>query len=137
LIVIDASIATKWLSNEPDSAAAARLLERDDSFVAPDIILAETANALWKKQRAGDIDASGLADAIAALLAIDLVLVRTGDLLKDAAILAASHRHPVYDCLYLALARREGAMLATADLRLARLSDRENVKTWRPDGPEI
>jgi predicted nucleic acid-binding protein len=135
LIVLDASITTKWFSNEPDSAAVARLLEREDTFVAPDIILAETANALWKKQRAGDIEASGLEEAITALLAADLVLVRSAELLKEATILAADHGHPVYDCLYLALARREGATLATADKLLARLSRQANVKIWRPDEP--
>jgi predicted nucleic acid-binding protein len=135
LIVVDASIVTKWLANEPDSAAAARLLDRDDSFAAPDIILAETANALWKKQRAGEIEASELADAITVLLAADLMLVLSAELLKDAAALAAAHGHPVYDCLYLALARRETATLATADRLLARLSRQHGIKTWQPGKP--
>jgi predicted nucleic acid-binding protein len=135
VIVIDASIATKWLANEPDSVAAARLLERDDSFAAPDIILAETANALWKKQRAGEIEVNGLAEAITALLVADLMLVRSAELLKDAVLLAAAHGHPVYDCLYVALARREGATLATADRLLARLSKQQRVRTWRPGEP--
>jgi len=32
--------------------------------------------------------------------------------------------HPVYDCLYLALARREAAVLLTADQRLQQLASR-------------
>lgn len=132
MIVIDASIATKWLSAEPDSAKAARILERDDAFIAPDIVLAETANALWKKHRAGDIDQNGLDDAVAALLAADLVMIGTNELLKDATVLAARHQHPVYDCLYLALAQRRAAVLATADDRLARLSRSVRIAVWMP-----
>jgi predicted nucleic acid-binding protein len=132
LIVIDASIATKWLSAEPDSAKAARILERDDAFIAPDIVLAETANALWKKYRTGDIDKGGLDDAVAALLAADLVLIGTSELLKEATALAAAHKHSVYDCLYLALAQHRGAVLATADDRLARLSRSVQITVWMP-----
>jgi predicted nucleic acid-binding protein len=36
--------------------------------------------------------------------------------------LACHLDHPVYDCLYLALARREAAILLTDDQRLQRLA---------------
>lgn len=41
-------------------------------------------------------------------------------LLPAAFRLAADRDHPVYDCVYLALAMREGIPLLTADLKLAR-----------------
>jgi predicted nucleic acid-binding protein len=41
----------------------------------------------------------------------------------EALALACHLNHPVYDCLYLALARREAAFLLTADQRLQRLAD--------------
>lgn len=41
----------------------------------------------------------------------------------EALALACHLNHPVYDCLYLALARREAALLLTADQRLKRLAD--------------
>ena len=43
--VIDASVACKWFFNEPLSAEARRLAASDATFVAPDMILAECANA--------------------------------------------------------------------------------------------
>ena len=42
----------------------------------------------------------------------------------EALALACHLDHPVYDCLYLALARREAALLLTADQRLLQLAAR-------------
>lgn len=41
------------------------------------------------------------------------------DLVDEAARLSILLNHPIYDCFYLALARREDAPLITADKRLA------------------
>jgi predicted nucleic acid-binding protein len=41
----------------------------------------------------------------------------------EALALAIHLQHPVYDCLYLALARREAATLISADQRLLRLAE--------------
>jgi predicted nucleic acid-binding protein len=38
--------------------------------------------------------------------------------------LACHHHHPVVDCLYLALARREAATLISMDRRLQKLAER-------------
>lgn len=47
------------------------------------------------------------------------------DALQVEALALACHLdHPVYHCLYLALARREAAQLLTADQRLQRLAAR-------------
>ena len=42
----------------------------------------------------------------------------------EALALACHLDHPVYDCLYLALARRVAALLLTADQRLLQLAAR-------------
>ena len=55
LYVVDASVVLKWFLPEPDSAAADFLLEQflndEVELIAPDLILLETANALWKRVR--------------------------------------------------------------------------------------
>ena len=53
--VIDASVACKWFFNEPLSAEARRLAASDATFVAPDMILAECANAAWRRVRDGTV----------------------------------------------------------------------------------
>jgi len=42
----------------------------------------------------------------------------------EALALACHLNHPVYDCLYLALARREAATLISTDRRLRNLAER-------------
>ena len=103
--VVDASVAIKWLVDEPLSAQAARLLDDDLPLAAPELIYAEAANALWAIARRGRIVAADVREAL--------------DLLADAplTVLAADLDHPVYDCLYLALALQEQRPVITADRR--------------------
>ena len=53
-LVVDASVAAKWLAPEPESPFAAALL--DDELAAPDLIFAEVGNILWKNQLRGEMD---------------------------------------------------------------------------------
>jgi predicted nucleic acid-binding protein len=52
-VVVDASVALKWVIEEPGSDAAVAL--RSESLIAPDLWLAEAANALWRRTRLGDL----------------------------------------------------------------------------------
>ena len=60
--VVDASAAAKWLAPEPESAQADTLLEHD--LVVPDLVFAEVANILWKKQLRREMTSSDLAQWI-------------------------------------------------------------------------
>ena len=53
-LVIDASIAIKWVVEEPGTAAALSLLEKA-RLIAPELLLAECANILWKKVRGKEL----------------------------------------------------------------------------------
>ena len=57
------------------------------------------------------------------------------DLVDQAAGIARRHLHPTYNCLYLALARREDAMLATFDTSLAALATTLTIPLWSPEAP--
>lgn len=57
-LVVDASVAVKWLIEEPASELADRLLDDDHDLLAPELLLAEVLNAAWRRQRQGDIDAA-------------------------------------------------------------------------------
>jgi predicted nucleic acid-binding protein len=57
LIVVDASVAVKWFIHEPDRPAARRLLVPQSRLIAPDLIVAEVASAMWKRVVAGEGDA--------------------------------------------------------------------------------
>lgn len=136
-IVVDASIAVTWFAEEPGSAAASQLLAGTEQLIVPDLLFVETANALWKKHAAGDLDAAAVEQSITTLLAGDFTVVPAADFLKEASALAVALRHPVYDCAYLALAQRYSATLATADKRLSALAKglkNPPVAMWRAKG---
>ena len=77
----------------------------------------------WKLQRSAGL--AGMDPQQLLADAADLVDQIEPDrhLQVEALALACHLNHPVYDCLYLALARREAAFLLTADQRLQRLAD--------------
>lgn len=114
--VVDASVAAKWLAPEPDSPQAEALL--DDDLIVPDLLFAEVANILWKKQLRGELDAAAAHFGARWLLQVPLQVHDSAGLLVDALAMALQLQHPAYDCFYLALARGVDAPLVTADRRL-------------------
>jgi predicted nucleic acid-binding protein len=50
-LIIDACVAIKWFVPEPGHEAATALLEGNSDLLAPDWLLIEVANALWKQWR--------------------------------------------------------------------------------------
>lgn len=134
-LVLDASVAIKWFAGEPDATVALGLLADGAAFVAPDILLLETAAVLLKKERRREL-ARG--SAVAALLDLDRIgceLIPQAGLLHIAAGLATAERHGLFDCLYLAVARERRLPLATFDRRLAALATRLQIPLWSPDTP--
>lgn len=129
-IVVDASIAFLWFVNEPDRWGARQLLETDSGLLAPDLMAAEVTNAWWKRHRRRQMDAIDVEQAVTHLLALGIGWTASTPLLRPAARLAMELDHPIYDCLYLALAVSHDAPLATADARLREAAERIGVRVW-------
>ena len=122
--IVDASVALKWYFREPGCEAATRLLldaiEGARDLVAPDWIVAEVANVLWKKVKRKECSSSQ-ARAILERFSIDAPqLVESVALVPRALELSLRLGESVYDCLYLAAAIESDAALVTADAGLAR-----------------
>lgn len=47
-VVVDSCVAVKWFLREPDAALAVKLLAPDVETIAPDFVMLEIANVLWK-----------------------------------------------------------------------------------------
>ena len=114
-IVVDASAAIKWVVEEEGSDAAAALSRQE--LLAPSLVMAECANALWAKARRGELTASEVIERIQILFEAPVELVPLESLIEPAAELALKLDHPIYDCLYLALARQRSGFVVTADRR--------------------
>ena len=114
-IVVDASVALKWVLDEPGSEAAAAL--RDQELIAPALWLAEAANGLWRHARIGDISGDEATVYFSELLKAPVAALPTEPHLERALKLAMEIGHPVYDCIYLALALHHRTHVVTADRR--------------------
>ena len=60
MLVVDASALVPLLVAEPGSVASRAVVAAGLDLLAPELILAETLNVLWKKQRLGQIEKRGL-----------------------------------------------------------------------------
>jgi predicted nucleic acid-binding protein len=122
LYVIDAGVAAKWFIEEPDSEQAKKLLTNYfrwiDDLIAPDLIIAEVANVLWKRAARGDLTAKEAKDSLTDLLSLNVPLISSALLASKALVLAQDHQRSVYDCLYLTLALERGCSCITSDERL-------------------
>lgn len=115
-LVIDASVAIKWVVEEAGTREALAL--RRHRLTAPDLLVAECANILWKKVRRRELSAQEATLAARLLERADIDLAPTRRLLEPATRLAVALDHPAYDCLYLVLAEASGCDVVTADERL-------------------
>ncbi len=127
-LVVDASVAVKWFVMEPRRDTARALLTSDDDLVAPDFLVTEVANALWKKVRRGELSLIGAQIDVDTLKKGAPEFFDSHFLMSDALELAEDLDHPVYDCLYLALAIHDGAPVVTDDRQFhQRVVDSEYV----------
>ena len=120
-MIVDASVASHWFVDTEFSGSAAPYRERLD-LSAPSFLVLETANVLYKRSRRGEIEAARCADSIDLLRIIISNWIDNDTLVGPAIGIAVKRLHPVYDCLYLALALKRREPLVTADRRLAAMA---------------
>lgn len=117
--VVDASVVAAALFQEVHAEAARSLLVSNRPLLAPDLMVAEVAKVIWKRSRRGEIDAAEAQELLADVLRLPLRLTASTELVETALELAVRTGRTVYDCMYLALALRNKAVLVTGDRRLA------------------
>lgn len=118
-VVVDASVAAKWVVEEDHSAKAALLLQYDARH-APDHWLAEAVNALWSKVFKGDLTAADAGERMTALLRAPVIGVPVPDLMPRAFAISVAQAVTIHDSLYIALAEKLDVPFVTADARLIR-----------------
>ena len=121
--MVDASVAVKWFLPEPGEAAAQEVLAGREKLMAPALIRVEVTAGITRKARLGEIENRDAARAVRmwfqAVRDGVVTLVADDTDLEEAAKLALLLRHPLQECLYLALAVRLAAPLITADQQFA------------------
>jgi predicted nucleic acid-binding protein len=115
-IVVDASVAAKWFLNETHSPAAVRLVGEHD-LLAPDLLLPELAQVIWKRTRRGELTGEQGIAILRQLNRAPLTIHSSALLIEIALEIALALARTVYDCLYLTLAIQQRCRLVTADRR--------------------
>ncbi|MBI3961872.1 MAG: type II toxin-antitoxin system VapC family toxin [Deinococcus sp.] len=122
-VVVDASLAVKWVLKEPYTVEAMALLaewERQQCrILAPSLLAFEVANALYKRVSRGELALDVVKRALDDFLPVGPALSREPATHRRAFELAHQFSRPTsYDAHYLALAERQGCECWTADERL-------------------
>ena len=115
-VVIDASVAVKWVVAEDFSDQAGLL--RGSALCAPAHWQAEAVNVLWAKVYQGDLLPAGAIDRARMLMQAPVELVPLSSLMDEALKQSLAHRITIYDSLYLALAVARDIAFVTADRKL-------------------
>ncbi len=126
LLVVDASVAAKWLvwAGEPWEVEALDLMDQRNrgqlEFVVPDLFWSEVGNLLWNAAHRGRCTAAMARDSIRHLPNYRIETALSEPLLEAAFAIAHRYSRTFYDSLYVALAVSRGAILVTADEKLAK-----------------
>ncbi len=137
MLVVDASVALKWFLNEQNSDKALTLFKKPYKLVAPDIIRIEVLATLTKAVRKKLLSAEHAQlqmqrwrDAISKRAII--IIEHDSDYI-EAGKLSLEMNHPLYDCSYLAAAKKLHVPLATADRKLADVSNKLDIQLFEWD----
>ena len=118
-LVVDASIVIKWVVQEDGTALAVDLRSRF-RFAAPELLIPECANILWKKVRRNELTRDEAILAARLLEGSGIDLLPMAGQIEEAMSLAIELLHPACDCAYLIAAHKTGSRFVTADTRLLR-----------------
>lgn len=122
MIVVDANVALKWFLPEEYIAEAFQLLRCGRKLVAPGIMREEVVSGLVRRVRREELSSKEAEECVrqwvSEVRAETVYLFDDDELLVEASALGFELKHPLFDCIYLALANRLDVPLVSADRTL-------------------
>jgi predicted nucleic acid-binding protein len=128
-VVLDASGAAEIVLRRANAVDFYNTLMRSGKVLAPDLYVADVANTQWKESRRFNTPQGLCEEMIQDCIGYVDEFVLSGDLWKDALRISFDFNHSIYDMLYVALAKREGAILLTVDEKLREICGKLSVRT--------
>jgi predicted nucleic acid-binding protein len=117
IVVVDASVVVKWYVKEIHDGEAELLLNGGFELHAPELVIPELGNILWKKCRNGQISNDEALKIAEAFGRQDIHFHKQKSLLRSALFGANVTGKTVYDWTYLSLALLLSCPFITADGR--------------------
>jgi len=130
VIVIDASALTKFIMKEDGYEEVAEYLKA--GTLSADHIAKEVTNAIWKRFRQGAIslkEAEIMLKALKEILGKAVKLEDELTYIDETVKIAFNQNITIYDSLYIAIAKKKGLKLLTADETQADAATSENITT--------
>ena len=127
--VLDTNCALEIAFNKTDAVKLKTLLDESDAVLAPDLIIPEFVNVLWRLHRLSRLSLSLCQEAGELLFDLVGTFVPSQEIYREAfALTRAQQSRAAYDMFYLALARRENAVLLTLDGTLKKEAKRAGIR---------
>ncbi len=118
-VVVDSSVAVKWLLTEADTPEALQVFDRTTDaggrLVVLDLAIVEITNAVWKRHHRRQLTRFQADERLNALAGWPVEVRPARPLLRPAFAIAADYDRSVYDALFVALAADLGVTGVTAD----------------------
>ena len=127
-VVADASVAVKWYISENFTTEAEKLLDGSYEIHAPELIIPEFGNIIWKKVRHGEITDREALLVISAFQKQNIAFHAHQTLINAAFTGAKISGQTVYDWTYLALAVSLSCEFVTADEKFYRSLEKTKLK---------
>jgi predicted nucleic acid-binding protein len=128
-VVLDTNCAIEIALNKKEGDRLKTLLDESDQVLAPDLLVPEFVNALWKYHQFDQLSLEIRDGALRVLLNLVETFVPSTQLYRRAFALShAQKTRAAYDMFYLALALRENAVLLTLDATLKKEARRAGVR---------
>lgn len=120
-LVLDASAAAHVVLRTETAPALIEKLDQANLVIAPTLFHSEMANTLWKYVNFGELDYESALERYEEAVGLVDSFEPDDGLITEALAASARYRHPIYDMLYVVLARRYGCKVITADKKLRRV----------------
>ncbi len=128
IVVLDTSAAVEVVLQCESSENFVQILTKADLVLAPTLLITEATNVFWKYQKFSDYPYDDCKKAIDDIIALVDEYVNEADLYREAFNIGCMLDHPIYDMIYLVLARRNNAILLTMDKKLIAAGDKAGVR---------
>ncbi len=129
IIVLDTSAAIEIILNRKSSELFAEKIRQAEWVISPSLFISEVTNVFWKYQKFANYSYADCEKNIEQAIAIPDDYINDLELYREAFNMSCMLDHPVYDMLYLILARRNNAVLLTMDKKLSTAAQKCNIKT--------
>ena len=128
-VVLDASAAVNIGCGTTEGLRlATALAELGEEIIAPELMMMECANAMWKYVHAGMVTHDAAWGIYRAIVELPEQYYTSNQVAYESFNEAVRKDHSAYDMAYFVLARRTGAAIATCDVQLQEICEAEGIR---------